>query len=230
MGKETAEQKLLKLIETPSPSDSAKTPGQEAASQIAQSVHSHGSFGLAIPAVLRSFLGLGKPSSGVPFQLSFGLREINKALLAASLAIFVFLAVDFLNGTKSLQKKIDVAVDFNAAKTSSNIILPVKNLSDYLALVENRNIFQPFEKKAVEEKPAVPSPVQKIVTLTEKLKLVGVSWLDSAKTASVMIEDQESGITYFVHQGEKVKGLTVKTIYANQVVLTYEGEEITIRL
>ena len=229
MGKETAEQKLLKLIETPSSSESAKASGQEAASQIAQAVRSHGFFDLAIPSAVRSFLGLGKLSSG-PLQFSFGLREINKALMASSIAIFVFLLVDFLNGTKSLQKKIDLAVDSNPAKIPSNIILPVKNLSDYLALVESRNIFQPLEKKAVEEKPAVQSPTQKIAGLTEKLKLVGISWLDSAETASVMIEDEESGITYFVHQGEKVKELTVKTIYTDQIVLSYEGEEITIRL
>ncbi len=230
MGKETAEQKLLKLIESPSPSESAKAPGQKVAQEIAQAVHSHGFLGLAIPPAVRSLLGLAKTFSGSPFQFSFGLREINKLLLVAIAVIFVFLLLDVLNGTKSLQKKIDLAVDSNTAKISSNIILPVKNLSDYLALVEERNIFQPFEKKVVKEKSLVESPTQKIAAMTEKLKLVGISWVDSPETASVMIEDVENGITYFVHQGEKVKELTVKTIYTDQVILTYEGEEITIGL
>ena len=220
MGKETAEQKLLKLIETPS--SDPKAAGQEAASQIAQAVHSHG--------FLNSLLGFGKFFPGNAFHFSFGLREINRILLAAILGIFVFLLTDFLNGTKSLQKKVDLAVDSSAAKTSSNIIVSVKELSDYLSPLEDRNIFLPFEKKAVEEKTAEPPAPPKITAMTEKLKLVGVSWVDSAETASAMVEDQESGITYFVHQGEKVKDLTVKTIFANQVVLTYEGEEITIRL
>ena len=228
MSQETAEQKLLKLIETPYPSDSASGP--DAVRQIAPAVRGQGFLGLAIPGAVRSFFGLGKFFSGSPFQFSFGLRDMNKALLAAGVAIFVFLLVDFLNGMNALQKKIDLAVDSSAAKNFLNIILPVRNLSDYLALVESRNIFQPVEKKAAAEKTAAQSSTQKIAAMTEKLKLVGISWLDSAQTASVMIEDQESGNTYFVHQGEKVKELTVKTIYTDQVVLTFEGEEITIRL
>ena len=71
---------------------------------------------------------------------------------------------------------------------------------------------------------------QKIHDLASKLKLVGISWLDSAETASIMMEDTESGITYFVGQGEKVKELTVKKIYTDRVVLTYEDQEVTIKL
>lgn len=179
--------------------------------QIAAAVHSHG------------FCS--------PFRFSFGLREINKLLLTAVAVIFVFLILDFLKGAESLRKKIDSAVDFNTAKTSSNVMAPERNLSDYLDLAAERNIFQPFEKKVVKEKSAVESPPPPgIAVVTQKLKLVGVSWVDSAQSASAMIEDTESGITYFVHQGERVKEFTVKTIYANQVILTSEGEEITIGL
>lgn len=222
MGKETAEQKLLKLIESPSSPALVKAPGQDVATQIAAAVRSHGFLGRTIPFSLR------------PFHFSFGLREVNKLLLVAMAVILVFLLSDFLNGTKSLQKKIDLTVDFNTAKTSSNIILPAKDLSDYLDVAQERNVFQPVEKKVVKEKEKSaeesPASPKKIVTLAEKLKLVGVSWVNSAETASAMIEDTESGITYFVHQGENIKGFTVKTIYANQVVLTWGGEEITIGL
>ena len=230
MGKETAEQKLLKLIENPSPADAAKMPGQEAAKEISQAVHSRGFLGLAIPPAVSSLFGFAKTSPGSPFQFSFGLREVNKLLLAAIAVILVFLLWDFLNGMKSLQKKIDLAVDSNPAKISSNILLPVKNLNEYLDLAQERSLFQPFEKKAAPEKPSLDAPSQKIVAMTEKLRLVGVSWVDSAQSASAMIEDTESGVTYFVHQGEKIKNLTVKTIYANQVVLTFDGEEIGIGL
>lgn len=230
MGKETAEQKLLKLIENPSVADAAKMPGQEAAQEIARAVHSRGFLGLTIPPFISSLFGFAKTSPGNPFQFSFGLRELNKLLLAAIAVILVFLFLDFLNGMRSLRKKIDLAVDFNTAKTSSNVLLPVKDLNAYLGLVEERSIFQPFEKKVEPQKPSVDAPPQKIAAMTEKLRLVGVSWVDSAETASAMIEDTESGVTYFVHQGERIEDLTVKTIYANQVVLTFDGEEIGIGL
>ena len=227
MSKETAEQKLLKLIEASSPGATVVQPsGQEVASQMAQAVRGQ-SPAASMPGFLRSILGFGKSGSSA---FAFGLREINHVLLGIIAVIFVFLGIDFLNGMKSLQKKIDLAVDNNRAKTSSNIILAAKSLEDYLSPIENRNIFQPFEKKAVEEKSDVPQENKKISAMAEKLKLVGVSWFDSAETASVMIEDKDKGTTYYVRQGEKVNDLTVKTIYTDRVVLTYEDEEITIKL
>ena len=228
MSKETAEQKLLKLIESSSPESGAAASGEVVAQQIAQAVRGQGFSGLEIPAFVRSLLGFTKTSSGSP-GFSFGLKEINYLLGLIIIAVFVFLLVDFVNGLKLLQKKNDLVIDANTAKTPSNIILPVKNFSDY-TFFETRNIFQPFEKKAVEEKPSEAQGGKKITAMTEKLKLVGVSWFDSAQNASVMIEDQENGITYFVRQGEKVKEMTVKTIYTDRVVLSYEDEETTIKL
>ena len=227
--KETAEQKLLKLIEASSPGQTAAQPaGGEVATQIAQAVHGQSPLA-AIPVFFRSIFG-GKASSGNPFEFVFGLKEINHLLSAVIVVILAFLAIDFFNGMKSLQKKIDVAIDSSASKALTNSISAIKNLNDYFGLIDQRNIFQPFEKKIVEEKIEAPAETKKISAMTEKLKLVGISWLDSAETASVMIEDQESGATYFVRQGEKVKDLTVKTIYTDRVVLTYEDEETTIKL
>ena len=227
--KETAEQKLLKLIEASSPGQTASQPAaDQVAAQIAQAVQGQSPLA-AIPAFFRSIFG-GKNSSGSPAEFAFGLKEINNLLSVVIIFILFFLGTDFFNGMKSLQKKIDLAIDSNASKTLVNGIALVKNLDDYFGLIEQRNIFQPFEKKVVEEKTETPAETKKISTMTEKLKLVGISWLDSAETASVMIEDQESGSTYFVRQGEKVKDLTVKTIYTDRVVLTYEDEEITIKL
>ena len=231
MTKETAEQKLLKLIETSSsqPATAGTTPQQDVARQMAQAVQG-GNFRFELPAALRFLPASG--SAGGGGNPPFGLREFNRILLYAMIAVLVFFAMDLLTGMKSLERKIDFPVDPNVSKNLINIIPPVKDLASYLSPLEARNIFQPLEKKtAVEEKQDVPpAPAKKIAALTEKLKLVGVSWLDSPETASVMIEDSESGITYFVRQGEKVKDLTVKNIYTDRVVLTFEGEEITIKL
>ena len=230
MTKETAEQKLLKLIETSSsqPATAGTTHQQDVAKQMAQAVQG-GSFHFELPAALQ-FLSFSRGAGNPPF----GLKEFNRMLLYSMIAVSVFFAMDLLTGMKSLERKIVFSVDPNVSKKLFSVIPPVKDLASYLSPIETRNIFQPLEKKtAAEEKQDVPPPseqAKKIVTLAEKLKLVGVSWLDRPETASVMIEDTESGITYFVRQGEKVKDLTVKNIYTDRVVLTFEGEEITIKL
>ena len=228
MSKETAEQKLLKLIETSSsqPATAGTTPQQDVAKQMAQAVQG-GDFHFELPSALR-FLSGGVGAGNLPF----GLKEFNRILMYSMIAILVFWGMDLLTGMKSLERKIDFPIDPNVSKNLFNVIPPVKDLASYLSPIGARNIFQPLEKKTAAEKKqdVLPEQTKKIATLAEKLKLVGVSWLDSPETASVMIEDTESGITYFVRQGEKVKDLTVKNIYTDRVVLTFEGEEITIKL
>ena len=50
---------------------------------------------------------------------------------------------------------------------------------------------------------------------TKDLKLVGISWLDSAESASAMIENTQSGVTYFLKSGEQINSVTVKQIFAD---------------
>ena len=99
----------------------------------------------------------------------------------------------------------------------------MKDLAYYLDQVNLRNMFRPYEGK---EKVGEQGLAQKM----SKYKLVGIAWLDLPETASVMIEDTQSGMTYFLKEGEKLDDVTIKTIYTDRMVLTYENEEITIKL
>ncbi len=237
MTKETAEQKLLKLIEGSSASSTAATekkPNDATAQQVARAVKGTGIQPVNISSFLKSFFSSGKTMNDtMPIQL-FGLKQLNRILSMAILGFFAILMINLLNEFQALQRKIQIKIDPNVMNNSVDIIPQVKHLSSYLSTLEVRNIFQPFEKKKDEEKPVEPAqPVPKVSNLTEKLKLVGISWFDSPETASAMIENTENGMTYFVHQGETVKDLkdvTVKAIYSDRVILSFENEDATLKL
>ena len=197
---ETAEQKLLKMIEVSSVGDS-------------ESVKTHSKV-----TRKESALSLTK--------------KINFVLIFGVVVAAIFLVKEVIAGTEYLTKGVQFKVDQNAMTRNrkSEIIMPsVPRLSVYLAGVSQRNIFQPFEPADVK---TATNAVEKNGHITQKaatLRLVGVSWLDTVDSASVMIEDTEKKVTYFLKKGEKLGDIFVKTIYADSAVLGYENEEMTIK-
>lgn len=249
MRKETAEQKLLKLIENsdkqksaPSQNPASGAPGTEpkrsAENEIARRTLAEvRGVGLPVPPSLSPVIKAAEKffhqMAGMLMpHMGFGIKELNRILLTAVICLFLFWVMIVLWGMQNLQKKIDYRVNDRITRKSAETPSPVpraKDVSIYLDPVLTRNIFLPFEKKAGDV--AIVSPgSRRIAVRIEKFRLVGISWLDSAESASVMIEDTESGTTYFLKQGEKIKDVTVKAIFADQVILIYEGEELAMKL
>lgn len=249
MRKETAEQKLLKLIENSDKQksaaqqnlssgeplgDSKKPNDQDIARRTLESVR-----GVSLPVppsltpVFKGFENFFHKIAGFLMpHMGLGIKELNRLLLAAVVSLFLFWVLIVLWGMQNLQHKVEFKVDDRIARKSAEIPSPIptaKDVSVYLDPVLTRNIFQPYEKKTSDEVMVSPG-ARKIAARIEKFRLVGISWLDSAESASVMIEDKESGTTYFLKQGEKIKDVTVKTIFADQVILTYEGEDLAMKL
>ncbi|MBU0468685.1 MAG: hypothetical protein KKF78_05910 [Candidatus Omnitrophica bacterium] len=197
--KETAEQKLLKMIE-------ASAGHSSLPAQSKQKV-----------AKRRSVLAM--------------VTVMNKILVVSIFVSLFFLLAEVAAGTSLLNKKFK----FDAGQTSGqrtygdgDLIQPTQSISYYLAGVNKRNIFVPYEEKK-SNAVVVTEKNRKISEVTASLRLVGVSWLDRIDTASVMIEDTEKKITYFLQKGEKLGDIIVKTIYADSAVLGYENEETTIK-
>lgn len=238
MAKDTAESKLLKLIEETDAKDkssgaapAAAAPAVAAAgdaTNVLNSVSSVGVGAISLPPFLQKIFSLlaGSPQAGQ----GFGLRMANQLLLVLVLAIAVFFVMDFTRGMKESQ--VQVAFDVKQADfNSDDEVLPsVKDVADYITAVSQRNIFRPFEKKVEETKVAAPVENQKIKDKVTNLKLVGISWLNSPETATVMIEDKSTSVTHFLKTGEDLQGLKVDVIYADRVEVSFQGEKITINL
>lgn len=200
--KETAEQKLLKMIEASAgPGASGSSKAQQAAKK------------------KQNLLSLVKFS--------------NKALMVGVVISAIWLVNEIFAGATLLGRDVKLS----AIKGSITKILGDKdliplgqNISYYLASINRRNIFVPYEDLQPKSgEIEVSDKNREIVNQTEKFRLVGVSWLDKVDTASVMIEDAEKKVTYFLKVGEKVGDIVVKTIYADSAVLGYKNEEIVIR-
>lgn len=197
--KETAEQKLLKMIETSSSGEAEKASKTEKKVVKKQNI------------------------------LSL-VKTVNKVMLVALIIAIAFLVLEVNSGLALM--RTDIRFDAQSIGTvqgaaSEDSMPQDRSVSYYLAGVDRRNIFQPYEAeiRAV----AMNKENRAIVQKTGHLKLVGISWLETVESASVMLEDTAKKVTYFLQKGEKLDDIHVKTIYADSVELGYEDEEIIIR-
>jgi len=196
--KESAEQKLLKMIEASS----------------------------GVSAQSTEIKKVDKNKSTIAL-----VKSINFGLLIMIFVALLFLGNEVRAGIKGLNQEISFS-EFSDRPVRvdgvSEVGGSVHDKSFYLVGVNDRNIFQPF---VVPEKQIgdMLTKNRKILQKTANLRLVGIAWLDTVDSASVMIEDTEKGKTYFLKKGQKIGDIIVKTIYADSAVLGYEDEEIVIR-
>ena len=196
---ETAEQKLLKMIEA-------------------------------------SASGTGAPKTAVKFiqkkNLLEGVRTLNNILNVGLIAAVGFLLVEIFQGWQLTHKNLEISKTSGLAQQSfetKNAVPLVQNINYYLAGVKRRNLLAPYDGSASKQIASTSVQNKNISKMTQNLKLVGISWLDTIDSASVMLEDTEKSITHYLQRGDKVGDITVKNIYADSVELGYENEEILIR-
>ncbi len=191
MAKETAEQKLLKMMQKGGDSVAAKST-----------------------------------SKSRKLSLSFNIGMVNQLLIVGILVCLVLLVMEMRSGFSLLNQTVDFTDDAKVAQNIGDAALPTGNNVDYyLDQINSRNIFKPYEAQTT-----AAASEQSLGKRLSKYKLVGVAWLDLPETASIMIEDTQNKQTYFLKQGEQLEGVTVKTIYTDRAVFSYENEETTIKL
>ncbi len=244
MAKDTAESKLLKLIEETDAKDKASSPDAAAssgavvsaeASQVLNSVSTVGVGSITIPPFLQKILAMfsrsAQPSAGS------GLRLVNRGLVVLILALGFFFMKDFSRGVKESQSVVLAQVKQKSFDLEGEVLPPVEDVGNYVAVVSARNIFRPFEKKAEEAKALAPLENQQIKDKLDNFKLVGISWFNTPDTATAMIEDKGRAVTFFVKTGddlskssESLQGVSLDVIYADRVEFSYQGQKLMINL
>jgi hypothetical protein len=202
--KETAEQKLLRIIETTKKAQAVALANAPAAPVVAP-----------------------KPSGRrfVP-----GLKHLNLVMLVAVIASLVYLGQEIVSGVSLLREELDIE-DAAAVRANDNGLKssPSRDSEYYLGKVAQRNIFRPYEKTAASANGETNAKAE-LDKRMKNYKLVGVAWLDVPESATVMIEEVSSGVTRFLKEGDKIEDVTIKTIYTDRVVVGHENEEMVIKL
>ncbi len=160
-------------------------------------------------------------------KFSLSIFDLNKILFLGVVISFAILVFQLNLGRSSLSKNKNFLDETkNVSHQEETVVPQLKNVKFYIDSFGNRNIFKPYDISLGKATQAQPNLSKRLT----KYKLVGVSWLDLPESVSVMIEDTKNKTTYFLKNGEQVEGVTVKTIYTDRVVFSYENEETTIKL
>ena len=224
--KPTPEEQLLKLIEDPggSQDDAKKSP--PAVKKPGPGLPDFGKlFGRL--DYLVDFFRKKVAESSRQFPI-FNIKWVNRGLLAIVLASAIYLLFDLFVGKPS-------QANFLSQVGVSDAVYPVqevgakgpkRELAYYKQPVARRNPFLPPSAAPAESsQPAttLPPPTStKMASILQGLKLVGIAW---GPEPLAMIEEVQSGRTYFLKQGQEVQGLKVQSIHKEKVTVTYEGEE-----
>jgi hypothetical protein len=189
----------------------------------------------------RSFFSLGGLRGRFSYfraragKLSFGefgkdLRSINIMLIVATVLIAAGIIFDLSQAITGMPDKLEAAFAIDSSRPSyePKEVVPLDNLSSYLEYARQRDIFQMVSKVQPEVSVAAQAQVtvKPIVVKTENLKLVGISW---SRDPDVLIEDTKANKTFFLKRGDLINDVTVKAVFRDKVILSYEGDEVELK-
>ncbi len=180
----------------------------------------------------------GKPLE--PHRAPLGDRDVFKQeIKAASVAFFksktflgIVVGLAVIGGVVILKGYFSKPVLLSLPELKSKDIVSVmpKEVKSSTPAPEEK--FAPVVPKAVEPIIEIKSevfPVQPAVTIASLIKnfrMVGIIWSNAPQ---VMIEDVSERRTYLLNQGNMLKGVVVKEILKDRVVLSYDNQETELR-
>ncbi|MEI6631782.1 MAG: hypothetical protein WCL25_04110 [bacterium] len=159
---------------------------------------------------------------GKAYQLD--VKALNSILRLVVLVLAVYFSISLtlavMNSKKILEIELKGSSDKQGSASQTSSFL--KAASYYLEKARERDIFRMGMKKTPEAK----GPSQKILDVTQGLRLVGISW---SEDPDVMIEDTKVNRTYFLKKGQTVENIKLEAVFKDKVILSYAGEEIELK-
>jgi type II secretory pathway component PulC len=164
---------------------------------------------------------------------NINLKSINQVLVGVLTGLFALMIYVTFRPNPEISSVMSAINKIKIMDIAARPITGFNELSFYLDQIKKRDIFHVFE----EEKPQVqvvesvkppppPPPKVSIEQKAKNFKLMGISWGNNPKA---IITDMANQSMYFVSVGEKIQGtdLTVEEIYKDQVVISSEGDEMS---
>ena len=215
-GKETPTEQLLRMIEGPQ--------GAATAKPVASGVH--------VGQRLRDFVQdvqawIGRlvlPSHREADVFLWNLRMAHRVLWLLLAGLGAYVALDLVVGSKPhISPKLVTTGAEGQRPTPVEPDHSLATLSEYLVAVKQRNPFT--GEGGLLDRSSGKTAKRKLEELAEGLVVVGI---DRGTHPVALVEHAAQRRTYMVKTGEQINGMTVKKIGAEGVVVTYEGEEMTL--
>lgn len=151
-------------------------------------------------------------------------RTFDKALILGIIFLSIYVGYEFFFTNKDIGLVMKEAKKSLAQTEEKGIVLSEPRLYSYYAdVVRARDIFEsPIYGNNVKKTEEIKS-ASSLPELMRGLKLVGII-LDANSQA--IIEDSQSGQTFFLHKGEQINNATVEDIEEGKVTLLYGGQRV----
>jgi len=204
------EEKLLNIIE--------ENEGGGVSAESAKDAKNPGGTKIPIKNILDWFYGIYSAKKRSFSELN--LRLVNSVLAAFLAVLVVFLAADFIISRPNLKKIYPKVSDLAASiPLNRGFVSFLEPVSNYLNASKKRDIFNPLSLSPTEKSKESPSV---LIDLIKDLRLVGIYW---SKDPEAMIEHTKEKKTYFLKIGQVIKGVKIKAILKDRVILEYNNEE-----
>lgn len=220
----TPEKQLLNLIEDPK----GRKDNTFQAQKVKQSA-----LNLFSPLVWVSrFSFFSKKLKGAdePRSRILNFKLINFCLIVCILGLIGYFTYSLYLGVVGLRKDVDLGVG-TAVKVRTDIFGEVsilkKSATHYLGKVRKRNLFRIGGSDSVDlGRVFAPILATRLIDEIKHLRLVGISW---SEDPDAMIEDANTGRTFFVKRGDMVDKFKVEAIFKDKIILGYGGEEVELK-
>lgn len=166
--------------------------------------------------------GGGGGNGGNGFAIRLSLAAANRILIAAIALGLILAAVNTLAFKPDLNWVFSRVAKVNTPGQEIPSIPSLKPFEEYLAAINKRNLFIPPTAAPV----AAPEAGQAAVAdstaakMLEDLQLVGIAW---GAYPEAMIRDKKENRTHFLKEEQVFKGIKVKQILKDRVIVELGG-------